>query len=64
MTMSTKNKQPATDRPTSILDQRFKYVPASATDLAKKFKAIRREQAALEAKKEAGSVVRQLRRTG
>ena len=62
--MPTKPKQPATDRPTSILDQRFKYTPASATDLAKKFKAIRRQQAEKDAEKQAGSVVRQLRRTG
>jgi hypothetical protein len=64
MNMSKKTIQPATDRPTSILDQRFKYVPASATDLAKKFKAIRREQALLEAQKEVGSVVRQFRKAG
>jgi hypothetical protein len=58
-------KKPATDRPTSILDQRFKYTPASATDLAKKFKQIRREQKAQqEAAKEAESKVRQIRRTG
>jgi len=63
--MPTKPKQPATDRPTSILDQRFKYTPASATDLAKKFKAIRRQQKAeQDAETKAGSVVRQLRRTG
>lgn len=63
--MPNKPKQPATDRPTSILDQRFKYTPASATDLAKKFKAIRRQQKAeQDAEKQAGSVVRQLRRTG
>jgi hypothetical protein len=63
--MPTKPKQPATDRPTSILDQRFKYTPSSATDLAKKFKAVRRQQKAdKEAAKEKGSVVRQLRRTG
>lgn len=63
--MPTKPKQPATDRPTSILDQRFKYTPASATDLAKKFKAIRRQQQAeKDAETKAGSVVRQLRRTG
>ena len=63
--MPTKPKQPATDRPTSILDQRFKYTPASATDLAKKFKQIRREQKAQqEAAKEAESKVRQIRRTG
>jgi len=63
--MPTKPKHPATDRPTSILDQRFKYTPASATDLAKKFKAIRRQQKAeQDAETKAGSVVRQLRRTG
>jgi hypothetical protein len=63
--MPTKPKQPATDRPTSILDQRFKYTPASATDLAKKFKAIRRQQKEeQDAAKQTGSVVRQLRRTG
>lgn len=63
--MSKKPTQPATDRPTSILDQRFKYTPSSATDLAKKFKAIRRQQKAeQDAAKEKGSVVRQLRRTG
>jgi len=63
--MPNKPKQPATDRPTSILDQRFKYTPASATDLAKKFKAIRRQQQAeKDAEAKAGSVVRQLRRTG
>ena len=27
----------------SILDQRFKYTPSTQTDLAKKFRAIRRE---------------------
>lgn len=63
--MPNKPKQPATDRPTSILDQRFKYTPASATDLAKKFKAIRRQQQAeKDAKQQPDSVVRQLRRTG
>lgn len=59
------SKKPATDRPTSILDQRFKYTPASATDLAKKFKQIRREQKAQqEAAQEAESKVKQFRRTG
>ena len=63
--MPAKPKQPATDRPTSILDQRFKYTPASATDLAKKFKAIRRQQQAeQDAAKEKGSVVSEMRRTG
>jgi hypothetical protein len=59
------SKKPATDRPTSILDQSFKYTPASATDLAKKFKEIRRRlKAEQEAAKEADTKVRQIRRTG
>ncbi len=58
-------KKPATDRPTSILDQRFKYTSASATDLAKKFREIRRRQKAeQESAKTADTKVRQLRRTG
>ena len=58
-------KKPATDRPTSILDQRFKYTPASATDLSKKFKEIRRRlKAEQEAAQEADTKVRQIRRTG
>lgn len=58
-------KKPATDRPTSILDQRFKYTSACATDLAKKFKQIRREQKAQrEAAQEVESKVKQFRRTG
>lgn len=32
--------------PKSILDKSFKYIPAAQTDLAKRFAAIRREQAA------------------
>ena len=63
--MSKKPKQPATDSPTSILDQRFKYTPASATDLAKKFKAIRRQQKAeQQVAEEADTKVRQFRRIG
>jgi len=63
--MPNKPKHPATEPALSILDQRFKYTPASATDLAKKFKAIRRQQKAeQDAETKAGSVVRQLRRTG
>jgi len=58
-------KKPATDRPTSILDQRFKYTPASATDLAKKFKEIRRRLKAEQQEAEkADTKVRQIRRTG
>lgn len=58
-------KKPATDRPTSILDQSFKYTSASATDLAKKFREIRRRQKAeQESAKTADTKVRQLRRTG
>ena len=58
-------KKPATDRPTSILDQSFKYTPASATDLAKKFKEIRRRlKAEQQSAQEAESKVKQFRRTG
>lgn len=64
--MPTKPKRPATEPALSILDQRFKYTPSSQTDLAKKFKAIKREQKRLaeEAKKPDPQKVRQLRRTG
>ena len=58
-------KKPATDRPLSILDQRFKYTSASATDLAKKFREIRRLlKAEQESAKEAESKVKQFRRIG
>lgn len=58
-------KKPATDRPLSILDQRFKYTSASATDLAKKFREIRRRlKAEQESAKEAESKVKQFRRIG
>jgi len=58
-------KKPATDRPTSILDQRFKYTPATATDLAKKFKEVRRRlKAEQELAQEANTKVKQFRRTG
>ena len=33
------------DKPTRLLDPRFKYVPASKTDIAKTFARLRREQA-------------------
>jgi hypothetical protein len=63
-----KPKDDKQDKPISILDQRFKYTPAAGTDLAKKFKAIRREmkQKAEEeaAKSQQPDKVRQLRRTG
>ncbi len=43
-------------KPTSILDQRFKYVPSEKTDLAKTFARIRREQAKAEAEKKNATV--------
>jgi hypothetical protein len=63
-----KPKDTTQDKPTSILDQRFKYTPAAGTDLAKKFKAIKRElrQKAEEdaAKAKQPDKVRQFRRAG
>ena len=66
--MKTKLKTTDADKPTSILDRRFKYTDSSSTDLAKRFKAIRRElkQKAEEeaAKSKQPDKVRQFRRTG
>lgn len=33
-------------KPTSLLDPRFKYVPAASTDIRKTFERVRREMAA------------------
>ena len=38
-----KPKDDSQNKPISILDQRFKYTSAAGTDLAKKFRAIKRE---------------------
>ena len=38
-----KPKDDPQSKPISILDQRFKYTSSAGTDLAKKFRAIKRE---------------------
>ena len=43
-------------KPTSILDQKFKYVPSEKTNIAKTFARIRREQAQAEAAKQKATV--------
>ena len=45
----------------SILDQRFKYTPSTQTDLAKKFRAIRRE---MKRKEVPPQNIKPFRRTG
>jgi hypothetical protein len=66
--MKPKSKIENVEKPTSILDQRFKYTDSASTDLAKKFKAIKRElkQKAEDeaAKSQQPDKVRQFRRMG
>ena len=63
-----KQKDKPQDKPISILDQRFKYTSAAGTDLAKKFRAVKRQlkqQAEEEAaKSKQPDKVRQFRRAG
>lgn len=62
-----KSKTDQESKPISILDQRFKYTSSAGTDLAKKFRAIKRElkQKAIEEAEEAAkqpNKVRPIRR--